>query len=142
MSELVIVTLVMVLLAVTLLTITVVLVVRTRRFLASAVRVPGTIVDVDSHLSRNRESGRRTRMYAPIFSFVAPDGSEQTLRSASSSRFRPTVGEAVTILVPPDDPRRARVDRFFSVWGTTLILGFLSLPWVIASAILIPAAIG
>lgn len=141
MSDLLAITLIMVLVATTGLIITIVLAVRTRQFLAGAVRVPGTIVDVTSYASRDRNSGRRTRMYRPVFSFVGPDGTEHSLTSSTSSNVRPTVGEAVTILVPPDHPQKARIDRFFPVWGSTMVFGIITVAFSIPSAILIGVVI-
>lgn len=132
----------MVMLVIADLAITIVLVLRTRQFLADAVRVPGTIVDVESSTSRDRDTGRRTPMYRPVFSFVGPDGAEHSLTSSASSNSRPTVGDTVTILVPPDNPQKARIDSFLSVWGVAAIMGIVTVPFVIASVILIVVATG
>ncbi len=136
MSPLLIVTLSFSVLAVAGIVLTLVLIVRTRNYLAGAVRTPGRIIDATSRVSRNRETGRRTRTYSPVFSFAGPDGREHTVTSSWSSSTPPAMGD-VTVLVPRDAPERARLDRFSAVWGAVLILGFITLALIITSGILI-----
>lgn len=136
MSPLLIVTLAFSGLALVGIVLTVVLIVRTRRFLAGAVRTPGRIIDATSRVSRNRETGRRTRMFSPVFTFAGPDGREHTVTSTWSSSTPPAMGD-VTVLVPRDAPERARLDRFSAIWGAGLILGLISLVLIITTGILI-----
>lgn len=135
-SGLLIVTLAMTLCAAVLLVVTIVVTVRTRQFLSVAVRVPGQIVGSESRVSRDRDTGRRRRMYSPVFTFAGPDGQEHRLASTWRTSSPPVLGE-VTVLVPPTDPGRARIDRFASRWAGPVILGCVTLVFVVAAGILI-----
>ncbi|NYE71179.1 DUF3592 domain-containing protein [Microlunatus parietis] len=136
MPGLMIVTLAMTLCAIALLVVTIVVFVRTRQFLSVAVRVPGRIVGAESRLSRDRDSGRRRRLYSPIFTFLGPDGQEHRLTSTWRTSSPPALGD-VTVLVPPADPGRARIDTFSSRWARTIILGCVTVPFAVVAAVLI-----
>ncbi|MFC7622738.1 DUF3592 domain-containing protein [Microlunatus sp. GCM10028923] len=136
MSGLLIATLAMTLCAVVLLVVTIVLFVRTRQFLSEAVRVPGQIVGSETRTSRNRSSGRRTRLYSPVFTFLGPDGQEHRVTSSWRTSTPPTLGD-VTVLVPPADPGRAVIDRFASRWTGPIVAGCVTLAFVVAAVVLI-----
>lgn len=102
----------------------VVLLVRTRRFLAHAVRVPGLIVDVVRNSSGDSDS------FQPVFRFRTLEGEDVEAEgkfSTSPSGLIP--GRQVPVLYVPGDPHNARVDtvgqRGYLVSGIMVCFGLL-----------------
>jgi hypothetical protein len=62
--------------------------------------------------------------YAPTFRFRDANGTEHTATShMSSSPPNFHVGESITVLYRPDDPKAARIDSFSQVWGLPAVFG-------------------
>lgn len=93
-----------------------------QRFLASAQRVEGTVTDLERH----RSSSDHSSTWAPVVSYVTPDGRTREFVSSSSSNppsYRR--GERVQVLFDPNDPDHAAIEGFFSQWGGIVIVGGL-----------------
>ena len=99
-----------------------------RREPAGAIRIPGTVVDVDEALLRI--SGRHNdRVYAPIIEFRHPStGRAQRTEPQSHTKRRFRVGDSLEVVYDPDTERavaapdlsRAGAWVLFAL-GTTLI---------------------
>jgi hypothetical protein len=82
------------------------------------VRVPGTVVE----LRRDDDA------YYPIVKFVTSEGEEITLVANWGANPSPYgLGEQVTVMYPPGDPRSGRVDSFAWYGIPLLIAGLISL---------------
>ena len=106
------------------------LLVKTRRFLSRAVRVPGMVTGLRGSASGNGRS------YFPRLTFRTHEGQEVHTESRFSQNPPPAQpGQSVTILYDPRDPNRARVDSVkgrglylawcFTVSGAVLTVSFI-----------------
>jgi hypothetical protein len=99
-----------------------VLVLNTRKFIATAARGPGKVVELRE--VRDTDDGSIT--YKPVVTFTSPGGTSVTFESSFSSRPPAySVGETVDVLFAPDDPSDARINGFGSLWFGPLILSIL-----------------
>jgi hypothetical protein len=63
--------------------------------------------------------------YAPVFTFMTEDGHPYTLTSrVSSNPPSYKVGQVATVYYPHGQPQNAKLDSFFDLWFTQLIVGF------------------
>ncbi len=104
----------------------------TRSFLAQASRAKGIVVALQSRHSRNTSTNgtnasdtRDSVKFAPlvrfshagqVIDFTGPSGS-------NPPSYR--IGETVPVLFLESNPASARIDSFFSIWGTTVSLSIL-----------------
>jgi len=91
-------------------TLGIVFMVRRRRFLRSAVRVPGVVTDVlyDPRVGVNGSGG----LWFPILSFTTVDGHPVQTRAQIGRVPAPArTGDQVTVLYDPEDPTRASLPR-------------------------------
>jgi len=73
---------------------------------------------------RDRDDGGY--MYAPLVRFETTDGN--TVEFQSSLRSNPPAyrtGQTVSVLYDPEDPQSAAIRGVFSLWLTSMILGFV-----------------
>lgn len=73
---------------------------------------------------RDRDDGGY--MYAPLVRFEAIDG--RTVEFQSSLRSNPPgyrTGQTVSVLYDPDAPQSAAIRGLFSLWLTSIVLGFI-----------------
>ena len=92
----------------------------TREFIATAMTVPGVVVDLKVSTSDDSST------YAPVFEFMTLDGESFTvISSAGSNPPAYSRGEAVQVFYQADDPYDAKIDGFFSLWGGAVIVGTL-----------------
>ena len=92
----------------------------TRSFLAQASMAEGTVVAL--RLSRSSDSSA----YYPVVRYATADG--RTIEFVSSAGSNPpsySEGEKVQVLFQPANPRHAKINGFFSLWGGPLIFGGL-----------------
>ena len=92
-------------------------------FIESAHSVEGAVVA----LVRRERDGKSK--YAPRVQFTVPS-SGRTYEFVSSMASRPPAyrpGEAVTVLYDPGDPGDARIGDIFSLWGPSVLFGFLGI---------------
>jgi hypothetical protein len=98
------------------------LVQNTRSFLADAVSAQGVVLELVGRSSS--DSSGTSYTYAPMVQFETTEGRAVTFVSSTSSNppsYR--VGETVEVLYPADEPERARLHGWFSLWGAAAILG-------------------
>jgi hypothetical protein len=89
-----------------------------RNFLAQAQHTPGVVVDLVE------SEGNDSTVYHPVVGFKTLDGEKHTFTSSVGSN-PPSYeeGEQVEVLYLPGEPKSARINSFFSLWGGPLILG-------------------
>jgi hypothetical protein len=99
-----------------------------RSFTRSATRAQGTVVRLETRESR--DSGM---VYHPVVTFQDAHGATQELYSSVGS-FPPShrVGDTVTVLYRAEEPRKAKLDGFFYVWGLAAITAGIGSFWLIA----------
>jgi len=62
--------------------------------------------------------------YAPVFTFMTEDGHPFTLTSrVSSNPPSYKVGQVATVYYPHGQPQEAKLDSFFDLWFTQLLVG-------------------
>lgn len=92
----------------------------TRAFLDSTVNAEGLVTDM---IKQEYYDGIQ---YRPVVSFRTPSGEKIVFHARTSSfpaAYR--VGEEVDVLYNPDEPDKARIKSFSSIWATTWIIGFM-----------------
>lgn len=83
-------------------------------FQEKASRTQGKVVEMVSRSFNNKT------LYAPVFVFTDAAGKEYKIQSdaLSNSPLHHHVGETVTVLYDPADPKSARIDSFSSLWSS------------------------
>ncbi len=95
------------------------LLVRTRTFISTAQETKGTVIRMLS--SSGSEGGT---VYAPVFQFTTIQGqSIEVEEKVYSSPPQCSQGQVVDILYDPQDPSRARVKKWSSLYFVPLLLG-------------------
>ena len=95
----------------------------TTKFIASASRAQGEVIDLLRVESSRRNSSDTWR---PMVHFKLPSGEiVEFTPSSSSSPPAYDKGEVVGVFFDPADPKDARLDGFFDLWGGTAIVGGL-----------------
>ena len=90
----------------------------TRSFIGQAAKAEGTIVE----LVRSNSSDSTT--YRPVVHFNNQNGEQiEFTSSAGSNPPSYSKGEKVEVLYLPNEPRNAKINGFFSLWGGSLIIG-------------------
>jgi hypothetical protein len=95
----------------------------TTKFIASASRARGEVIELLRVESSRRNSSDTWR---PLVRFKAPSG--EIVEFAPSSSSSPPAydkGEVVGVFFDPADPKDARLDGFFDLWGGATIVGGL-----------------
>jgi hypothetical protein len=80
-----------------------------RRFLHTAVRVPGTVTALRTEYSSSSSSSTRSVVYRPVLRFTTVDG--RIVETASPFAANPAparVGASLPVLYDPADPTKAR----------------------------------
>ncbi|WP_329238371.1 DUF3592 domain-containing protein [Actinoallomurus sp. NBC_01490] len=80
-----------------------------RRFLHTAVRVPGTVTALRTEYSSSSSSSTRSVVYRPVLRFTTVDG--RIVETASPFAANPAparVGASLPVLYDPADPAKAR----------------------------------
>jgi Protein of unknown function (DUF3592) len=104
----------------------------TRSFLAHAIRTEGKVVALQPRHSTNTSSNSSTTSsssasltFAPLVRFT--HAGQVIDFTASAARNPPAyhVGEVVPVLYEETAPFKARIDSFFSLWGSSIIVGGL-----------------
>lgn len=106
---------------------------RTRQFIAAAQTATGTVVDI----ARRARRFRGGWINYPVVRFTAGSGEEFEVTS-SFGTDPPThqLGQAVRVFYDPHDPGRARIDSFFSLWGTCTFLVGIGLLFTVVAVVL------
>ena len=95
---------------------------RTVQFKKTAVEVQGAVIE----LKEGSSSDHSHPVYYPIIRYADTAGQEHTLYSGTGS-FPPAyaVGDRVSVLYNPANPKDAKVNSFSDLWLLPLILGIL-----------------
>jgi hypothetical protein len=101
-------------------------------FNRKAVKATGQIIQ----MLEKKEHDNDTVFY-PVFSFSDSKGEGHTIYSTWGS-FPPaySVGEKVNVLYSLENPKDAKIESFFSVWGWSAITGIIAVGDVMLAAIL------
>ena len=92
---------------------------QTRSFVAGSTATLGRVTAWDYRKSSLRATG-----FVTVFTFTNAAGRTYTVRSGwASSRPSHRIGEAVTVLYPPEKPEAARIQSFQTLWLLPTVLG-------------------
>jgi hypothetical protein len=98
----------------------------TRLFLQTAVSVPGVVVENIYRASSSSRNQGPSWSYYPHIRFQTTDGREiDFVSSTGSSPPSYSVSEPVTVLYDPQQPYKASLNSFGSLWGATIVLVIL-----------------
>jgi hypothetical protein len=90
----------------------------TSTFLEEAITAPGTVVDLVASHSRDSTT------YRPSVEFTSRSGAPASFVSSTGSNPPSySVGQKVEVLYRPTNPRDARINDFFTLWGGATVLG-------------------
>ena len=94
----------------------------TRNFISSAESTEGKVVEM---VERNGDNGVT---FAPVFTFLNNTGKEFKVYSSTSS-YPPAyeVNEIVPVLYQVNNPKGAKINAWFSLWGLTSVLAILGM---------------
>lgn len=104
----------------------------TRRFLAAAESTTGEVT------SLVRRQTREGVTFAPKVRFRTLQG--KIIEFVSATSGNPSgyaVGDSVGVLYDPARPGEAAIRGFFSLWGGTVILGALAVPFTVAGSVML-----
>jgi len=102
-------------------------------FMRSAVHAQGEVIEL-LHVESD-DDGDGT--WKPRVRFRTAAG--ETIDFESSTSSNPPsyeVGEAVRVLHAPGDPRNARIDSFFSLWGMSIVFGAIGMAFLVVVLVL------
>ena len=101
------------------------LIVSNYKFSQRAIAVPGKVIDMRTHESRDSEGGGSTTMYAPVFEYTFKEKVYTYTSSTSSSSPSYQIGEPVEVLVDPNQPYEAMINSFWEQWFASVLLGIM-----------------
>lgn len=107
----------------------------TASFRREAASATGTVIDLTLERSGGTDGAS---VYYPVVEFSTEKG--ETIRFRGSSGSSPPAfskGQTVTVRFRSEDPYRARIESFPSMWLGTLITGFIGLPFAITGLIML-----
>ena len=95
----------------------------TKSFLEKAQTTEGTVIEL---IKKKSSDGKST--YAPVFTYKDSDNLEHKIYSTTSS-YPPAyeVNEKVEIFYLPTDPKQAKINGFFQLWGASVIFAGMSI---------------
>jgi hypothetical protein len=106
--------------------------VSTRRFVGTAWKGDGAVIEL--------VPGRRLSTY-PKVRFMTATGEEIEFTSSFGTNLSPyRVGQPVPVLYSPFDPNKARINFFWQLWFVTVLLSGLGLLFTIVGVIIVLAA--
>ena len=109
---------------------------KTRSFLADAAKAEGTVIELKASRSQDSTTDR------PVVRFIGPNG--QTVEFTSSTGSDPPLhkaGQKVEVWYRPTEPRNAKINGFFSLWGVSAIMGGMGgVFFLIGSSMLVAGA--
>ncbi|OAT47261.1 hypothetical protein M997_1790 [Proteus hauseri ATCC 700826] len=103
--------------------------------ITNGIETTGVVIDISIDRSSNNKE-----TYFPIIQFNTEKNVETTFRSTTgSSGYRNSIGNEVPIIYLPNNPQKASINSFFSLYGPGLILTIFGL--IFTSIGLIPLVI-
>jgi len=109
--------------------------IRTRRFIATASRVPAVVVAHEEQREEDSD-GNWTDYYYPIIEFKDAKGVQRRVTSSTGSSPKPyRDGAAVTALYDPALPEKIKIESFKDLWLIPLILSSIGATFIIASLV-------
>jgi len=96
---------------------------RTRSFLETAQKAQGTVIRLVYSSDSDGGGG-----YSPVYTFRTISGQVIEVTDKMSSnppQFKE--GQIIDVLYDPEDPSRARINKWFNLYFVPLLLGFLGL---------------
>ncbi len=97
--------------------------IRTRIFMGKAQEVKGTVIQMVYSRSSNSGGG-----YSPVYQFTTIEG--QTIVVADNLSSNPPMfkeGQVIDVLYDPENPQKARIKRWMSLYFVPLLLGGMGL---------------
>jgi len=90
---------------------------------------------------KNSDQKHNSTTFAPVFVFQDANGVSHKIYSSTFS-YPPmgSVGDKINILYNPSNPKSAKEDSFFSLWGFPAISGVLSFIWLMISLSIVLAS--
>jgi hypothetical protein len=115
---------------------------RTRRFVAASASAKGTVTDsVGRWYGDPGDDPGVSKLSHPVVRFVTGDGRTVEFESQVGSNLAPKVGQEVTVLYDPLDPKEARIRSFMMLWALpsifTLLGALLLVPGVLVLSVLL-----
>jgi hypothetical protein len=119
---------------------------KTRRFVHASASAAGTVTDSVSRWHRDPgDAPGVSRLSYPVVRFVTTDGRTFEFESQVGSNLAPRVGQQVTVLYDPLNPKEAKIKSFTMLWALPLaftVLGVLLLfPGVLMLSVLLLLAL-
>src|SRR3712207_1020993 len=113
----------------------------TRRFVASSASATGTVTDSVGRWYRTiGDEPGFSRLSHPVVRFITGDGRTVEFESQAGSNLAPKVGQQVTVIYDPTNPKEARINSFMMLWALPLaftVLGaFLLVPGLLMLSVL------
>jgi hypothetical protein len=113
-----------------------------RRFVAASTSATGAVTDSVGRWYRDPgDDPGVSKLSHPVVRFVTEDGRTVDFESQTGSNLAPKVGQQVTVLYDPLNPKEARIKSFMMLWALPLILtvlgALLLVPGVLLLLILI-----
>jgi hypothetical protein len=113
---------------------------RTRRFLATAVTVEGTITDIEKRertVRRQGETEQKTTFH-PRISFTTKEGKPyEFIERTGTSMPTFAVGGTVQVKYDPANPQEARMATTYRLWATPVIMMIIGIAAIIIGVILL-----
>lgn len=81
------------------------------------------------------EIRREGDMYAPVVHFRLPGGEAQDVKDLASGAPDFAVGDRVTVLYMPQDPRDFRIDTFDRLWFSAILVTVFGAFWLLFGAV-------
>jgi hypothetical protein len=115
---------------------------KTRRFVAASASATGTVTDSVGRWYRDPgDDPGVSKLSHPVVRFVTAEGRTVEFESAVGSNLAPKIGQQVTVLYDPLDPKEIRIKSFMMLWGIPsvfAVLGaFLLVPGVLMLSVLL-----
>jgi Protein of unknown function (DUF3592) len=115
---------------------------KTRRFVAASASATGTVTDsVGRWHSDPGDDPGVSRLSHPVVRFVTGDGRTIEFESGVGSNLGPKVGQEVTVLYNPTNPKEAKIKSFMMLWALPSIFAvlgaFLLIPGLLMLLVLV-----
>jgi hypothetical protein len=92
-----------------------------RRFLSKALRATGVVE------SLRAERMERSTVYFPVIRFTTAAGATVTAESKTSKSSGYPIGQTISILYDPSDPKNLEIDALWSRWFMVVVAIFFAL---------------